>query len=131
MIFVDTSAWYASADKKDRNHATAKSWLKRNREPLLTTDLVVGETLTLLKMRRKPLRALEVGKAFFEDRAAIIHRPSEEELLAAWQTFLRYSDKDWSFADCLSKVVMENLKITHAFAFDHHFRQFGSVVVVP
>jgi predicted nucleic acid-binding protein len=30
-----------------------------------------------------------------------------------------------------SKVVMERLSITHAFAFDVHFEQFGTVIWVP
>ncbi len=51
MIFVDTSAWYASVVPSDPNHAAAAAWLKENRLPLLTTDYVVDEILTLLKMR--------------------------------------------------------------------------------
>ncbi len=48
-----------------------------------------------------------------------------------WETFRQFSDKGRSFTDCSSKVVMERLGITQAFAFDQHFRQFGSVTVVP
>ena len=49
----------------------------------------------------------------------------------AWQVFRRFSDKEWSFTDCTSKVVMDRLGITTAFTFDHHFRQFGAVTLVP
>jgi len=45
--------------------------------------------------------------------------------------FRDYADKRWSFTDCTSKVVMERLGIRTAFAFDHHFKQFGDVKVVP
>jgi predicted nucleic acid-binding protein len=31
----------------------------------------------------------------------------------------------------ISKVVMESLGVGTVFAFDHHFRQFGTVEVVP
>ncbi|HEX9987631.1 MAG TPA: hypothetical protein VGE45_04035, partial [Chloroflexia bacterium] len=55
----------------------------------------------------------------------------EEDILTAWQVFRTYADKEWSFTDCTSKVVIEKLGITHAFAFDQHFRQFGTVAVVP
>jgi predicted nucleic acid-binding protein len=45
---------------------------------------------------------------------------------AAWEVFERFNqDKEWSFTDCTSKVVMENLGIQHVFAFDHHFDQMG------
>jgi predicted nucleic acid-binding protein len=45
--------------------------------------------------------------------------------------FRRFADKDWSFTDCTSCVVMQKLGITTACSFDHHFRQFGTVSVVP
>jgi predicted nucleic acid-binding protein len=56
---------------------------------------------------------------------------TEDDIREAWSIFLRYSDKEWSFTDCTSKVVIEKLQITTAFAFDHHFRRFGTVQVVP
>ena len=53
------------------------------------------------------------------------------DALQAWEIFSRYRDKAWSFTDCISFVVMNRLKIQQAFAFDEHFRQFGTVAVVP
>lgn len=60
-----------------------------------------------------------------------MHYIERVEILAAWDVFRRYADKQWSFTDCTSKVVMEKLGIRKAFAFDRHFAQFGSVEVVP
>jgi predicted nucleic acid-binding protein len=51
MIFVDTGAWYASLVPTDRDHATAVQWLVTNHSPLLTTDYIIDETLTLLRAR--------------------------------------------------------------------------------
>lgn len=53
------------------------------------------------------------------------------DIRSAWVIFERYADKDWSFTDCTSFVVMERLGITQAFAFDRHFKQFPGVTVVP
>ena len=50
---------------------------------------------------------------------------------AAWQIFATYQDKGWSFTDCVSRVVMDRLGIATAFAFDKHFREFGTISVVP
>jgi predicted nucleic acid-binding protein len=50
---------------------------------------------------------------------------------ALGKTFKDFDDKDWSFTDCTSKVVIEQRRISQAFAFDHHFNQFGTVQVVP
>ena len=44
MIFVDTGAWFAMAVGNDPDHEAAMSWLRRNREPLITTDYVLAET---------------------------------------------------------------------------------------
>jgi predicted nucleic acid-binding protein len=43
--------------------------------------------------------------------------------------FFRYRDKDYSFTDCTSFVVMQELKLKRALTTDHHFRQMGFEVV--
>jgi uncharacterized protein len=131
MIFVDTGAWYASAVPDDDNHQSARQWLESNAQPLLTTDYVVDETLTLLKRRGHTPLALEMGEALFTGELAEIVLISEDDVRQAWRTFRQFRDKDWSFTDCTSKVVIERLRVAQAFVFDHHFRQFGSVSVVP
>jgi predicted nucleic acid-binding protein len=54
-----------------------------------------------------------------------------DDLRFSTEIFFKYSDKFWSFTDCTSRVLMERLGIQTAFAFDDHFRQFGTVVVLP
>jgi hypothetical protein len=54
-----------------------------------------------------------------------------DEIIEAWRQFREFQDKDWSFTDISSKVVMERLSIRKVFAFDRHFRQFGSFEVIP
>lgn len=85
----------------------------------------------MLRARGETVRALMLGKRFFDGDIAEIYKLSEEDLIEAWTVFRDYDDKEWSFTDCTSKIVMENLGITQAFAFDHHFHQFGTVTVVP
>jgi len=131
MIFVDTGAWFASVVTSDTDYQIASTWLNQNTKPLITTDYVVDETLTLLRMRRETQRAIVLGDGFFSGALATIHYLTEAEIQQSWQVFCRFSDKNWSFTDCTSKVVMESLSITKAFAFDHHFDQFGSVQLVP
>src|SRR5262249_39661077 len=124
-------AWFAGVVPDDVDHARAAGWLARNTRPLLTTDLVVGETLTLLRARRKPRLAISLGDAFFDGSLARVYHLTESDIRSGWDVFRRFSDKEWSFTDCASKVVLERFKLTVAFAFDHHFSQFGSVRVVP
>ena len=37
--------------------------------------------------------------------------------------FERYDDKDFSFTDCVSFVILRAMGIKEAFAFDQHFDQ--------
>ena len=131
MIFVDTGAWFAAAVPSDPDHSAASRWLAGNTEPLLTTDYIVDETLTLLRARGERTRALLLGEGFFNARLAEIYTLDKMDIALAWEVFKRFDDKDWSFTDCASKAVIERLGIQQAFAFDHHFEQFGTVRVVP
>src|SRR5262249_15749909 len=110
---------------------TAVQWMKTNRIPLLTTDFVLDELFTLLKLRESYTVAVAVGNTLLHRNIAKLERVSEEDFARAWAVFEQYNDKEWSFTDCTSKVVIERLGITHAFAFDNHFEQFGTVIRVP
>jgi len=131
MIFVDTSAWFATVVPSDADHHAASLWVSQNTQTLLTTDYVIDETLTLLRTRREAQRAISLGEAFFSNGLTTIYYLTEEDVWQTWQTFHQFADKNWSFTDCASKVVIEKLKLTQAFSFDRHFRQFGSAGVVP
>jgi predicted nucleic acid-binding protein len=72
-----------------------------------------------------------MGEQYFRGTLATVYYLTEADILLGWQTFHQFSDKEWSFTDCTSKVVIDKLYIQRVFAFDHHFHQFGSVIVVP
>jgi len=131
MILADSGAWFASIVPWDVNHAAATTWLKQNREPLLTTDHLIDEVLTLLRVRKETARAAALGEQLFAGRLATLYFLTEADIRSAWEIFRGYADKAWSFTDCTSKVVIEKLDLTAAFSFDQHFRQFGAVNVVP
>jgi predicted nucleic acid-binding protein len=129
-IFVDTGAWFALSVPSDPDHAAAVAFLRANAERLVTSDYVYDELLTLFRTRGQMSRArdwvdqVEQGRL---DVLPVLHADVRE----ATEVFFKYSDKGWSFTDCISRVLMERLGIQVAFAFDEHFRQFGNVVVVP
>jgi predicted nucleic acid-binding protein len=131
MIFVDTSAWFAAFVPNDTNHVAAFAWLNTNAEPLLTTDYVLDEILTLLRARGEQDRAFILGEQVLSETISSLHLVTVREVQLAFDVFRKFGDKRWSFTDCVSRVVMEELKITTAFAFDDHFRQFGTITVVP
>ncbi len=131
FVFVDTGAWFASVVPWDANHDQAAKWLIQNTRPLLTTDVVLSETLTLLRIRGERDRAIWLGERLWSEELAVLYFVNREEQEAGWDVFRRFTDKDWSFVDCVSKTVIERLDIDTAFSFDHHFRQFGNVLIVP
>ena len=83
------------------------SMAEKNSEPLLTTDYIIDETLTLLRARGESMRAIRMGEQFFGGALAKVYFLTEDDILATWEVFRKFSDKDWSFTDCSSKVVME------------------------
>jgi uncharacterized protein len=130
-IFVDTGAWSARFVPTDRDHAAARDWFDQNPHALVTTDYIVDELLTVLRIRNESQRALEIGGPLLNSELCDLEWVTEANVRSAWRVFSAYRDKEWSFTDCVSLVVIERLGITTAVAFDEHFRQFGTVAVVP
>ena len=131
MIFVDTGAWFAQFVPGDPDHVSANSWVAGNRSALVTTDYVVDELLSLLKVRGEYARASALGGPMLTGKLCRLEWASQTDIAAAWDVFSTFKDKDWSFTDCVSRVVMKRLDVRTAVAFDHHFRQFGTVAIVP
>ncbi|HEX9868617.1 MAG TPA: hypothetical protein VGC99_08480, partial [Candidatus Tectomicrobia bacterium] len=107
------------------------AWMRKNRQPLVTTDYVLDELLTLLKQRESYHVAVAGGDALWRERVARIEHIAVEDVAQAWHVFQRYHDKGWSFTDCTSKIVIERLRIKQAFVCDSRFEQFGTVIRVP
>lgn len=131
MIFVDTSAWYAAWVASDPYHQSAAEFAAAASQRFVTTDYVVDEFLTLLRMRGQHQRAQLAAERVAQGRLSRIEWVRPADVLSAIEVFRTYQDKRWSFTDCVSLVAMRRLGVTQAFAFDDHFRQFGGIVVLP
>jgi predicted nucleic acid-binding protein len=130
-ILVDTSAYYALKDKDDVFHSRALLFIQTNEFPVVTTNLVIIETLNLVSQRLGHRHSVELGKKLFDPEASDVINVSDEDVARAWRIFQQYKDKGFSFTDCTSFAVMERLKIRAALAFDEHFRQYGRFIVHP
>ena len=91
----------------------------------------IDETITLVLARKDYWAALNIGNELWSEEQAQIIWLSRQDQLVAWELFKRYSDKQFSFTDCTSFVVMERFGLTYAFAFDDDFAQTGQFVRVP
>jgi len=83
VIFIDTSAWYASSSTGDANHRAAKRVLDSLRERLFTSDYVVSETLTLFRARRESRRAVAFGRKVIDRSFAEIVTVTEQDFAEA------------------------------------------------
>ncbi len=92
---------------------------------LVTTDYVIDETLTLIRFRLG-IAAAESWWTQLDGSSRVRHE-TIDALRAdrARAVFFRYRDKDYSFTDCTSFVVMRELKVMEALTTDRHFRQMG------
>ena len=129
-IFVDTSAWYAFIDKNDRDHIAAVKKIQVLDRPLLTSNYVLDEILTLLKTRLGPSIAISFGQKLWDQGVSALVRITEKDEARAWRIFRQYKDKGFSFTDCTSFALMERLDIDTVFAFDDHFFQYGKCVIL-
>ena len=127
-VFVDTAGWMACADGADPDHhrlSGARDAALRAGQALVTTDFVVDETLTLIRMRLGlPAADRWWGQVDGSSRLRW-ERVGSDRFERARQLFFQYRDKDFSFTDCTSFVVMRRERIVDAFTFDHHFEQMG------
>jgi len=130
-LFIDTSCFAALEDVDDANHLRAIEFREMIRKGktsfkmLYTSNYVIDETLTLLRMKcayATAVRFREVLEASKVVNVLWIDRTMEDK---AWQIFRQYQDKEFSFTDCASFAVMERESIRTAWAFDKHFTEYG------
>ncbi len=133
MIFLDTGFLLALVSHRDENHERAREVLKGYRDrslwdQTLTTDHVVSETITAVRFKAEPTNlpkghalAVEVGRGLYDGAFGKIYQVTAEDEHDAFEYFARYSDKTYSFVDCLSFVVMEKLGLREALSVDDDF----------
>jgi predicted nucleic acid-binding protein len=127
-LFVDTAGWMACADAADLAHGAARASRDAALEAgrlLVTTDYIVDETLTLIRMRLG-IAAAEDWWTQLEGSSRVLHETIDVlRAEKARSIFFRHRDKDYSFTDCTSFVVMKELRLKEALTTDRHFRQMG------
>jgi predicted nucleic acid-binding protein len=134
MIFIDTSAFLALENRKDEYHKPAlifRDFLLQSKEPLLTSDYVLDESYTIIRLRAGHSIAVEFGEMIQASDLVEIKYVPKEILREAWHIFKSFADKQFSFTDCTSFALMESLQIRAAFTFDHHFNQYGKFDIRP
>jgi predicted nucleic acid-binding protein len=91
----------------------------------VTTDYVLDETLTLTKMRAGSQIALALLDRMEKSSALVVESVDSQRFDAAKQLFRKYADHGYSFTDCTSFAVMNELKLVAALTTDRHFSEAG------
>ena len=133
MILVDTGAWYALTDPQDRHHGHAVAMFGRltrgEHGRMVTTDYILDETYTLLRMRLgiEPVKRLHA--LLGQSSSVQVVRVSDNDFERSVDLMIAHGDKRWSLTDCTSFVLMQELEIGDAFTFDRNFAEAGFRVV--
>jgi len=128
-IFADTSAFIAILNKRDQYHTQAtkklNGILQKSPVTLLTTTHVFAEIVTRIQRKISADKAIQAGSLIRKDKRIEIITPHQEAIELAWKIYGKYHDQKFSFVDCISFAVMQQLNINRAFAFDKHFSIMG------
>ena len=127
-LFVDSSAWTALFNQRDKYYVQARRAMQSiagQDVEFVTTDYVLDETLTNLQSGASHAVAEGFGIWVLKQNNIQIEHITEAIWDDAWALFRRYDDKDFSFTDCTSFVVMQQHKMRDVFGFDHHFEQMN------
>jgi uncharacterized protein len=119
MTFVDSSAWFAAVNRRDRHHPRAIELLASH-APLVTSDLVVVETWLLTNSRIDFVTAERFFRVVSDGSCEIVHI-SEDDWRQSSTIASRFIDQTFSIVDRTSFAVMERLGITQAISFDDDF----------
>ncbi|HET7293353.1 MAG TPA: PIN domain-containing protein [Vicinamibacteria bacterium] len=121
-MFVDSSAWYAAADRSDLSHRRATAALGAG-EALVTSDHVLVETWLLLRHR--------LGRAAAErfwdglrSGVADVEAVVPADLATAAAVTDAFPDQDFSIVDRTSFAVMMRLGLRRVATFDDDFAVF-------
>lgn len=118
-LFVDTSVWYAAADRSDAGNTRAREILTGETR-LVATDHILVECWTLLRHRINR----DAAETFWDglrSGVARIEPVGTADLHAAWAIGRSFPDQDFSLADRTSFAVMERLGVHRAASFDSDF----------
>jgi len=131
ILFIDTSAFVAIANEGDIWHSDSAKFLddiksgKTTFRTLVTSDYIIDETITRIRFSVGHKEAVKWGDKILSSAVIDVISVDKEIFDKAWDLFKRYEDKELSFTDCTSFVIMKGMNIRHAFAFDEDFERLG------
>jgi predicted nucleic acid-binding protein len=131
-LFVDTSGWMAQLSPNEMYHDQANAELRQAildlHITIYTTDQVLAELVALMTTRRFPRQQIlnDVGTILRGSRITKLYT-DQSLFLDAWALLTDRPDKEWSLADAILILRMQQLGVTEVLTNDHQFEQAGFV----
>ncbi len=131
-IFADTSFYIALVNPRDGLHRAATDFARQFRGSTFTTEYVLIEVGNwLARSADRPL-FLKLMRQLRADPQTTVIEADHRLFGRGLDLYERRPDKDWSFTDSISFVVMRELELSDAATADTHFRQAGfSILLRP
>ena len=127
-VFVDTGYILALVNENDQHHAEALALSEQfDGQPVVVTDAVLLEIGNALSRMDRNV-AVQIIEDLRESPGVTVMNLTPELFESAFDLYRRHTDKQRGLVDCVSFVVMRQMDLTTALAFDQHFAQAGFVV---
>jgi predicted nucleic acid-binding protein len=129
-VFVDTSAFLALLDSRERNHSLAQHiWIQliERDASLVCTSYVLSETAALIQNRL----GMQQIRAFHENVFPFLRVIWVDEDLhnTGMTAVVTANRRQLSLVDCVSFAAMRQSDLNTTFAFDDHFAEQGFTVL--
>jgi predicted nucleic acid-binding protein len=134
-VFIDTSAWIALMNRRDRHHEQSADFFRSLGPSIrwITTWGIVAETYTWLRYHvsyRAGEHWLQEEAVLRDERRLEVIFPTASSEAGTRRNLSRFADQNLSYVDALSLyVVQSDRSIDAAFAFDHHLALTGLAVL--
>lgn len=130
MRFADTGFWFGLHATADRRHEPAVALWRGDTGQIVTTNLILGETWTLARVRgvshRQALALIDAINASARVEVVVVDSAAERQ---AWDWLRKHDERIYSFVDATSFVVMLRRRLHEALTFDGDFAAAGFVEV--
>jgi len=131
-LLIDTSALIAVRNANDKNHDKAlvvmTKALKGEYGKLYISDYIFDEAVTIAYIRTGN-KNFAIDLSRFSRARPIVFRFLEPiDFERAWELYLQFKDKNFSFTDCTNIAIMDRHNIDTLFTYDSEFNGIVSVI---
>lgn len=124
-VFIDSSVLFLFAGPSSTQRKYIHDYLLQEHPPLITTNIVVAETLSLITKRINKHTGIQFLEIIEKSQILKIIYANETLTQTALRLYRKYTDKDFDLIDATSFVLCKERKIKQVLTLDKHFSQMG------